>query len=664
MTNLRPTRLLSFLVCFLTNVAAELLTLGLSDYSPVLGTIDKRFVSFSTRDDLNKNDTDGGSTAATVLLDMDLASLQSVLQALAPAIWTIGGPLTTQVVYDMMTFDSSSVIVADQQPNEEDENANSTLVDVHVNTTDDLDGSQDFNETEFNETYPDDTVLGGDNENATLTEDTDGNATNTTDGFEGRRRSLQSDSSTTSICDETTSPCLTGTRWFQLMQLAHAAGIQIILNVNTDDMENVRQLMEFTQQYAPSHTVVFGFELAVTAREDELPALLQSAYQQGRSIVNEVWPEDGSDDDSRPRLLGPAKRSESLDVLLPSVQEFIDIISFRQYEVEDNPDDEERLREDPIQLGLFRKPSYYEAISGPIPENGKEKLVAWITEGSMVANGGFQNLTDTFASTLWLAHTLSSVAQSSNIALYAKASLVGRYDGLLDPETFEPRPDFYLLRLWKQLGIGNQTVGPVRMAPFHERVLVHAFCGENNGQVVLVAVNLVDKEMEVQVDSVKHTSHQKYSIQSLSKGNDVRSREVTINGVLQSMNSAGDLPKAPEVQQTTSVVSLPAYSVTFLDMRGTSVAACGGIPRIPAPMAESESSSSPSKGLLVFIFLAALGGTYYGYRRIFRKSFVSQQRMRTQLAQQDDDEDNDEDQFVQEHGRKYKVDEEKDDPIL
>lgn len=50
------------------------------------------------------------------------------------------------------------------------------------------------------------------------------------------------------------------------------------------------------------------------------------------------------------------------------------------------PEDQARLREDPIQLELFRHPSYYREISESIPDG----RITWITEAGTVAHNGLR----------------------------------------------------------------------------------------------------------------------------------------------------------------------------------------------------------------------------------------------------------------------------------
>lgn len=142
-------------------------------------------------------------------------------------------PLTRRVLCDMAAFDADVEVVvtavpvndADGMPPDAgddvgDDNStvnvteNDETGDVHFNDTMDSDDTPYSNATDLNiETHLDDTLIPDEEDNATLTDDVDGDnttntlTTNTTGGFAGRRW-LQPTESTV-VCDETTL-CLDG----------------------------------------------------------------------------------------------------------------------------------------------------------------------------------------------------------------------------------------------------------------------------------------------------------------------------------------------------------------------------------------------------------------------------------------------------------------------
>jgi heparanase 1 len=79
----------------------------------------------------------------------------------------------------------------------------------------------------------------------------------------------------------------------------------------------------------------------------------------------------------------------------------------------------------------------------------------WLTETASALYGGEGGVSDTYASTLFWLNLLGSMARSG-VSRVFRQTLVGSDYGLLDPETFEPRPDYFVTFLWKKL-MGGQV---------------------------------------------------------------------------------------------------------------------------------------------------------------------------------------------------------------
>jgi len=74
----------------------------------------------------------------------------------------------------------------------------------------------------------------------------------------------------------------------------------------------------------------------------------------------------------------------------------------------------------------------------------------WVTETAHALYGGEPGLSDTFVSTLWWLDELGLLAREGVQKVF-RQSLVGARYGLLDQDTFGPRPDYYASFLWKKL---------------------------------------------------------------------------------------------------------------------------------------------------------------------------------------------------------------------
>jgi len=77
----------------------------------------------------------------------------------------------------------------------------------------------------------------------------------------------------------------------------------------------------------------------------------------------------------------------------------------------------------------------------------------WMTETGHALYGGEPGLSDTYLSSIWWLDQLGLLALEG-VSRVFRQSLVGADYGLLDQDTFEPRPDYYASFLWKRL-MGN-----------------------------------------------------------------------------------------------------------------------------------------------------------------------------------------------------------------
>jgi heparanase 1 len=79
----------------------------------------------------------------------------------------------------------------------------------------------------------------------------------------------------------------------------------------------------------------------------------------------------------------------------------------------------------------------------------------WMTETGHALYGGEPGQSDTYLSSIWWLDQLGLLAREG-VSRVFRQSLVGSDYGLLDQDTFQPRPDFYASFLWKRL-MGNRV---------------------------------------------------------------------------------------------------------------------------------------------------------------------------------------------------------------
>ena len=571
----------------------------------------------------------------TSILNMDLSSpkLQAAVSALTPAVWRIGGTRANSAWYEMDEFDPQSDGIPPTTPATEitdttpatygsspvspmtpntttgdafDDGSNTTGIDNNVVniTTSPTDGSS---------TNPT-TTMNVDPGNATYTNNTgdeyyeedldyyDNVDFDDPDGGTRFLRGLQGEY----VCKAAN--VLTGTRWYQLLQFAARTGVKLVFCLNYNfftrsdpcdiltrdtqewDPTNARQLLEFTKAHAPPG-VMYGFELGneVThkGRIQDL-SRVGRAYGVLRDLIAEIW----DDPQDRPLLMGPASASSEYGELLPYVKDHVDVVTFHKYQ---DKGSDEMLAQRTLDGQLYYPPSkysYYVQFANGFPR-------VWIGEGAMASNSGRAGVTDTFISTLWFTNALGSMSKARPVPIsaFCRQSILGGNYALLNPDTHDPYPDFYMMRLWTQI-VGNQPVGPVTV-PSGPQLLTHAFCGKSPGQLVVVTINTDGHDdIALYVNFPEGSRRETYLLQGSP---DVYSHSMSINGELQTMDELGGLPDLkPLPLPGGESLEMPPYSIAFVIVYDSTVAVCGGPSSEPAPPQPTPQDQESSSGDVPF----------------------------------------------------------------
>ena len=110
----------------------------------------------------------------------------------------------------------------------------------------------------------------------------------------------------------------------------------------------------------------------------------------------------------------------------------------------------------------------------------------WMTETGHALYGGEPGLSDTYLSSIWWLDQLGLLAREG-VSRVFRQSLAGSDYGLLDQNSFEPRPDYYASVLWKRL-MGNTvfTVPPIERADGKIRAYYHSSAEEPRTHCLLL----------------------------------------------------------------------------------------------------------------------------------------------------------------------------------
>ncbi len=179
----------------------------------------------------------------------------------------------------------------------------------------------------------------------------------------------------------------------------------------------------------------------------------------------------------------------------------------------------------------------------------------WITEAADAACGG-----NPWASTFL--DTFRYVVEHANLAhrgvrVIMHNTLAASDYGLLDQNTFEPRPNYWATVLWRKL-MGTTVLDPKVSA--RPNVYVYAQCLESRrGGVTLLVIN-ADRQRSFDLNL--STASQRYTLSA----DKLENTTVELNGKPLRLTSSGDLPQLTGAPVNAGPVSFAPTTITYLSM--------------------------------------------------------------------------------------------------
>lgn len=165
----------------------------------------------------------------------------------------------------------------------------------------------------------------------------------------------------------------------------------------------------------------------------------------------------------------------------------------------------------------------------------------WTGESGSAQCGGQAGISDRWASSFWWADQLGLGAKLGQHVMI-RQSLIGGDYGLIDRNTLQPRPDYWLSLFWAKL-MGTH-VHPVYSKDKHLR----AYCHENDeGELTLLLINLTKKARTVSCEEFgKPVQQFEFTAPFLD------SKDVYINGM-----------NANELIQTLDIKQVPEKALSY-----------------------------------------------------------------------------------------------------
>ena len=432
--------------------------------------------------------------------------------------------------------------------------------------------------------------------------------------------------------------CLTRERWDEILDFAAKIGARIVFGLNylshtqrdTVDWNSTvtRQFLNYTRHHSLGH-VIYGYELGNELTHGGKASNLTRmvvAYQELRSIVDELYNNNNTDDDdsspplATPKIMGPASTGRAtLEKLLKQLGPEVDIVTYHKYHARGG---ETSTKED---MEFAMKPSFhshayhfqdtsnavdkyfYQQRKYPTDDNN----LLWIGEGAMSYNSGRPGVTNTMISTFWYTNLLAVLSKTQPIAhaVYCRQALLGGYYELIQHNAstlpsgqigLKPNPDYWIARLYK-LTVGQASIGPIVSdekhrrpktplltwgcckAPGKDTLLVHFFCAAPTtpagtqeahglqtrpGDVTLVLINMDGtRDFSIKLPMGKLRSQFQMTSASNTSKQEIQINQQHMDG---STNSLG----TPVLIESRQPLLIPRESITFAVFHGANIQSC------------------------------------------------------------------------------------------
>jgi hypothetical protein len=204
-----------------------------------------------------------------------------------------------------------------------------------------------------------------------------------------------------------------------------------------------------------------------------------------------------------------------------------------------------------------------EAFYGDIRDRFEPGKPLWLTETAQTACGG-DRWASTYLDTFRYLNQLGILAKRG-VQVHMHNTLAASDYGLLDENTYEPRPNYWGALLWRRL-MGTVVLEPgVTTAP---NLYVYAHCLRSHPGGVAVLVINADQSTSQSI-GVPAVS-ERYTLTA----HDLQDRHVQLNGVDLQLGAGDVLPEVKGIAARAGEVTFAPASITFLAMPKARNASC------------------------------------------------------------------------------------------
>ena len=177
----------------------------------------------------------------------------------------------------------------------------------------------------------------------------------------------------------------------------------------------------------------------------------------------------------------------------------------------------------------------------------------WVTEAGDAGCGG-DTWASTFLDTIRTANELGLFATITDGIIFHNTLASSDY-GFLDHATHLPRPNYWVVYLWNQI-MGTTVYDTGIEISEGAHVYAHSRRDGKEGYAYVVINNSKTDATEVELPKDAEVY--------MLTADDVRSRDMKINGTVVALDAEGGMPEIKSAAVEKGVLSLPPVSVTYI----------------------------------------------------------------------------------------------------
>ncbi|KAK7792194.1 hypothetical protein R5R35_005148 [Gryllus longicercus] len=382
---------------------------------------------------------------------------------------------------------------------------------------------------------------------------------------------------------------MSGSLWTSINTFSEASKLQIVFDLNVLlrnhdkwDSSNALDLLQFSSQF--DHNIVWQLGNEPNSFRHKFgtyvsPTQLGIDFQELRSLLNQFSQFKNSmiigPDVTRPHHVGEDAIHYLRDFLLSVGNTTINAVTWHQY----------YLNRRDATLQDFINPSTLNVLKeqilavNEVVDKHLPGIPVWLSETGSAYGGGAPGLSNTYvAGFLWL-DKLGTAARHG-IDVVVRQSLYGGSYALLDTQTLEPLPDWWLSIIYKKL-VGTTVLDLEQFVSSNGNLRIYAHCSSkeemfSKGSIVtLFALNLLNFTSHFKLQSNRSLNSAHISAYILTGCKTLTSRYICLNEDPLMLKSDESLPYfKPFNLSLHSPIYMPPHSLGFWTLHGVNVEAC------------------------------------------------------------------------------------------